>query len=566
MITLGIWDGHDAGAALVVDGKIVFAANEERFSRRKLEVGFPARSINAALSFAHLTPNDVHTVAASTSDVAKTLSRIFPSLREEYYLLRRRKKFPGPFAQVKKAAKYRLTEWPSFGVTRALSATMVRSELRKLGFINPRVQIIDHHRAHAAGAALCSGFSDALVVTIDGIGDGLSGSLWVFEQGTMKPISMIGGRTSLGIFFEHVTNLLNMRELEDEGKVMALANFASAIPASENPLFSFFTVDGLTLKARYSQGEMYRELRKVLWRYPSEQFASMAQATLEQKVVELISNALHVTNKRRLAYAGGVASNVKVNLLVRELPHLEELFVFPHMGDGGLALGAALESDSKRQKQTHYPLADLFLGPAYTSDEIERELQLLKEVTYRRSNDICAETAKLIARGNVVLWFQGRMEYGPRALGARSILARADSLALKDQLNLRLKKRVWYQPFCPSMLEEDARELLSNYRGPPNAFMTCAYRVQAGREAILSGASSIDGTCRPQILSESDRSRFFTLLQAVKRELGWGVVLNTSLNLHGEPLVCSPKDTLRTFIETDVHALIIEDFIVTKRV
>ena len=223
-VILGVWDGHDAGAAVLVGSRIAFAINEERLSRRKLEIGFPRKSIQACLDFAKLEANEIRNVAVSTSDFAKTLTRCFPSLREEYYLLRRRLKPRGRLNRIKKLAKYRITEFSPSRITRLVSRRVLSREIRKLGLVNASVHLVDHHAAHAATAAFCSGFDEALAITIDGIGDATSGSIWEFSNGRLELIHYLPGKFSIGIFFEHVTNLLNMRELEDEGKVMALAD------------------------------------------------------------------------------------------------------------------------------------------------------------------------------------------------------------------------------------------------------------------------------------------------------------------------------------------------------
>ena len=562
---LGIWDGHDAGAALVQGDQIMFAINEERLSRRKLEIGFPQRSIAATLDFAGLKPADAATVAVSTSDFAKTLTRWFPAMREEYYLIRRRKKYPGALTRFKKSLKYRLTEWPPSAVTRALSRVVLRRELRRAGLPGAELVLVDHHAAHAATAAFCSGFNQCLVLTIDGIGDALSGSIWSFKNGQLHPVATLPGRASFGIFFEHVTNLLNMRELEDEGKVMALANYAYPVPDHDNPMLDFFVVDDVGIRARYSSLRMYRELARVLWRFPPEQFAYMAQRTLEVRIPELIRNALIKTGQRRIAYAGGVASNVKVNMLIRELPEVDNLYVFPHMGDGGLALGAAMWANYTQFGINRYALPDALLGPSYAESDVRAALTAYPQFSTETPSDIAETAADLISRGEIIFWFQGRMEYGPRALGARSILARPDSIAIKDALNLKLKRRVWYQPFCPTMLHEDALEILEGYRGPPNPFMTCAYRTRPGKRHLIQGVINLDGSCRPQILNGEGLDPYTRLLKAVKQKTGLGVLLNTSFNLHGEPLICSPADALRTFADTEVVCMVMERQLIAKK-
>lgn len=564
MRTLGIWDGHDAGAAIVMDGEILFAINEERLSRRKLEVGFPLLSIQHALETLSIKQQEIDEVAISTTDLAKTLTRLFPSLREEYYQMRRRKKLPGTLSPLKKFAKYKLTEMPSTRFSQWLSTWNLASQLQHLGLGAARLSLIDHHHAHAAAAAKTSGFSRCTVLTIDGIGDGSSGSVWTFRDGVLRPVTRFDGRASLGIFFEHVTNLLNMRELEDEGKIMALANFSFPIPDQENPMHQLFEVNGLKLSSPYSSTQLYRKLRDILWQFPSEQFAYMAQRTLEIHVVQLIKNALSYTQETSLAYAGGVAANVKVNMLIRELPQVTSLYVYPHMGDGGLAVGAALASQEKIGTPS-VSLTNIFLGPESDSSAILKTLAQYPELEGTEIEDIEQQAALLIASGKIIFWFQGRMEYGPRALGGRSILALPNSTEIKDQLNVKLKKRVWYQPFCPSLLHSDAIRMLKDYSGPVNPFMTCAYRIRDEFQSSLQGAMGPDGTCRPQILIDSGNDLFTKLLLEVKRQTGNGAVLNTSFNLHGEPMVCTPEDAFRTFQLTEVSHLVIGKFLVTKR-
>ncbi|MDY6987884.1 MAG: carbamoyltransferase C-terminal domain-containing protein [Thermodesulfobacteriota bacterium] len=559
---LGIWDGHDSGAALMEGNKILFAINEERLSRRKLEIAFPFRSIEACLEYAKTSPGEISEVAISTSDLAKTIARIFPSLREQYYLIRRRKKGPGKITFLKKQFKYKLTEYPPVAPTRWLSRYNVRQKMKRLGFRDFNLHLVDHHYSHASTAAFCSGFERGLVITLDGLGDGLSGSIYTFRDGTLENVSSLSARHSLGIFFEHVTNLMNMRELEDEGKVMALANYAYPVDDVDNPMMGLIQVNGLSIECGSSSLGMYEKLRKLLWHYPSEQFAHMAQRTLEVKIQELVRNAMQSTGLDGLCLAGGVFSNVKVNRLLRMLADVKECFVFPHMGDGGLALGAALVANHRINGSHHVPLHNLFLGPEYSDQEIEEALQK-SNLSYQKSAGIVKAVAEIIADGEIVAWFQGRMELGPRALGARSILALPDSEAVKNELNLRLKKRVWYQPFCPSMLEDDAEGILEDYDGMANRFMTMAYMVRENKRDFVRGVINVDGSCRPQILPQDD-SLFVRLLKEIKKKTGQGILLNTSLNLHGEALVCSPEDAVSTFVRTGIKYMAMGDFLIVK--
>ena len=562
MKVLGIWDGHDSGAALVENDKTLFAVNEERFSRRKLEIAFPENAIRACLANTQIRATDLSEIAISTCDFAKTLTRVLPSLKEEYYLIRRRKKGPAGTSPFKKRMKYRLTEFGPSTLTHLISKHTIQKRMEHLGFRDFRLHIIDHHYAHAASAAFFSGYQESLVVTLDGLGDGLSGSVYRFKNGSLQNLAHLSARHSLGIFFEHVTNLMNMRELEDEGKVMALANYAYPVEDARNPLLDLIHVKGLTVQCRYSSLGMYNALKEILWHYPSEQFAFMAQRTLELRTMELIQNALKLTENKNICLAGGLFSNVKVNRRLRLLPQVKSLFVFPHMGDGGLALGAAVAANAQLNGISRISLDHLFLGPAFSDVEVEGVLRK-SGLHYKKSTRIAKETAHLLAKGAVVLWFQGRLELGPRALGGRSILARADSESIKDKLNLQLKKRVWYQPFCPAMLEADAEEILEDYDGNPNEFMTMAYMVRAKKRHLVKGAINVDGSCRPQIVRKR-HALFHQLLKEFKELTGHGIVLNTSLNIHGEPIVCSPKDAVSTFKRTKSEYMAIQNFLVSS--
>jgi carbamoyltransferase len=571
---LGIWDGHDAGAALVAGEEILFAVNEERLTRRKLEVGFPRLSIGACLEHAGLVPAQIRTVAASTTDPAKTLTRLFPRLKEEYYLIRRRKMAPRRADPFKKAFKYRFTELAPNAISRMLSRSYMERQLKSLGFADCRLELVDHHAAHASSAAACCGFPEALILTLDGVGDGLSGSFWTWKGRELSLLAALPARTSLGIFFEHVTNLMNMRELEDEGKVMALANFAYPIPDAENPMMDVIGVKGLDIVSPYRSTEMFRRLSGILWRYPSEQFAYMAQRVLEKSAATLAEEALKRTGLKRMAVAGGVFSNIKMNMRLVELPGLERLFVFPHMGDGGLAIGAALAANRTFHGESACRLPDLYLGPAYATEKILESVgsdialpsSETGEFRIRRPDDPVAEAARLILAGEIILWFQGRMEIGPRSLGHRSILARPDDRAIKDRLNLLLKKRVWYQPFCPSMLVEDAPALLETQGQEirDNRFMTMGFRVRPERLPLMEGVINVDGTCRPQFVGD-EAPRYRALLRRLKETLGFGVVLNTSFNLHGEPMVCTPGGAVEMLRRTKIRYLFMEDCLIENK-
>jgi len=555
---LGIWDGHDAGAAIIENNEIKVAVNEERLTHKKLDVGFPYESIKCCLNHLNLKPEDIDAVSTCTSDFSKTLTRVFPSMKDRYYLLRRRKIYPG-FAKWQKNLKYKLTEIGSSYPTKKISEHNLKKQLKKMGFKDFDLRIMDHHMAHAATAGYCSGFKKSLTITIDGVGDGLSGSINICNKGEIERISGISSKNSLGIFFEHVTNLMGMRELEDEGIVMDLSDFAYEIPDNKNPMLDFFEIKGLDIKAKYSSNRVWFELKKILWLTSPEQFAWMAQETLEQKVIKLFSNAINETGIKDVTWSGGVASNIKANMKIRNIPELDKCFVFPHMGDGGLALGSALLYNFEENSIWDYKFDNVYFGPEYSEETIETELKKNKlEYTYEK--DIEKYVADLINNNKIVFLHRGRMEFGPRALGNRSILASATSLDSKNDLNLKIKKRVWYQPFCPSILQEDAEKIFSDY-DYPERFMTMGFMVKKEYQKDMASVINVDGSARPQILTNEKQS-YRKILENIKKKTGLGVVLNTSFNLHGYPIVNSPSDAIDVMKKSKNEHMVMGNYLV----
>lgn len=539
------------------------AVNEERLSRRKLEIAFPHRSINACLESAGVTAQDVDLVAGSTTDIAKTASRLRPASKERYYQIRRQQAARALSNNLRKLAKYWITEWPGNAVTHGLSERAIRRELGRAGLSETPLRMFDHHQCHIAAAALGSGFNPSLAFSIDGVGDGLSASIALFDGVLLKRIATTPARYSLGIFFEHVTNLMNMRELEDEGKVMAMADYADPVPDSDNPMLNLIWVDGLQFYSRVPTRSMRPALQRILTRYSYEQFAWMAQRTVEVCITRLVKNAVAETGVGNVALAGGVAANVKANRLVAHLPGVDQIYVFPHMGDGGLAAGAAWLAGLESAEPQPTPLTSVGLGKEYGLRDIRASLTQAG-MEWQEPSNLAERCANLLAQGRVVLLFQGKSEYGPRALGNRSILARADDPAIRDRLNHVLKRRAWFQPFCPSMLSSFAQGALEPMTGQANRFMTLAYRVLDSAQPALAGVVSVDHTCRPQFVDDDCDNMLGTILRALQARGEKPVVLNTSFNIHGEPLVETPAEAIDVFVRSGADALAIGPYLVER--
>ncbi len=564
MYILGIWDGHDSGAALLDDENILFAANEERYTKRKLEVAFPYNSIRAALRHTGLKPSDIDIVSFPTTEFTKTLSRIFPWQKESYYRFRRRKVPRPAMEDWMHYTKYTMTSVGPLPGCGLISRSVVRGALNGMGFKDFEIRSVDHHAAHAATAAFTSGMNRSLVVTLDGVGDGLSGSISTFGKGELAREQGISVRNSVGIFFEQVTNLVGMRELEDEGKVMAMADYSFPFKFSENKMRHFFRVDGTEIIAAYGPTEQYKMLQRLAWSTPREQFAYMAQQLLENVLVSFFKNTIGDYGIGSVAMAGGVMSNVKANMMVRKINALKEWYIFPHMGDGGIALGAAMYTNYEVNGTSSYKFNDAYLGDSYDEEYIAKVLKSEKGIKYARVSDPGKHAAELLEKDNYVFWFRGRMEYGPRALGNRSIVARADSDEVRDELNLYVKQREWYQPFAPSVLEEDAPRLLHYGKGS-SRFMTMAYDVREGAREHMKSVMHIDATARPQTLG-NENSEYRSLLESVRKRTGYGIVLNTSFNIHGMPIVAGPEDALYTMKKTNTRNMFIGNYFVQNRV
>lgn len=564
MYILGIWDGHDAGACIVENGDIKVAINEERLTRKKLDIGFPQNSIKACLENLNLRPSDIENVATSGTQLSRIVARQFRFVDENFYKFRRHL-IPKPrFEKFNRFFKYWLAgSNPTF--LKGFTEWQIKKKLKGIGFENPKVHIVDHHLAHATSAIFTSGFKKNLCITLDGVGDSLSGTVNLFENGEIKRISAMGEKDSIGLFFEEATTILGFRELEDEGKVMAMADYSYPIPDEKNKLLGFFEVDGLKIKAKHSTIKRFTELEKVKWGTPSERFAYMAQKALERHVLQLFKNAINETGVKNVCWSGGVASNIKLNRVLRLNSGLEDWFVFPQMGDGGLAVGAAMHVAHMLEGTEPKRIDHVYFGPDFSDENIKKSLQeFSNQVGYEEVKSPSNAACDLLEKGNYIFWFQGKMEYGPRALGNRSILAPADSEDVKEDLNLMVKQREWFQPFCPSLLEEDAGKLFEDYDKIPDKFMTMGYMLRNQLKKKYAPISNVDSSVRPQMVGDENQ-KYKELLKNIKKKSDVGVVLNTSFNIHGEPIVCTPEDALNTMMRTKTKYMILGDFLVTLK-
>ncbi len=574
MAVLGVHDGHDNGAAVAESGTVLCAINEERFTKLKNDVGFPVNSIKYIVKAAG--DSEIDKIAIARIDGAAIFTRLFPVLD-----VRRRKLFrheiPKPSMinlhmsnMIFKLTQEQTPKWLWSRLGKGIGAYAMGARLRKMR-LGDKIVFVEHHLAHASSAYYSSGFNEALVITLDASGDGICGSVSIGEKGELTRIKEFRAGASLGILYGAATVACDMRFSEDEGKLMSLA--AYSFPSEIKELKEFSRYDEAKMELVSSSGIRYEFLlaehmrNTILWRYSREAFAYSVQRYVETQVLKMVRQYIRETGIHNVAVAGGLFSNIIINMLINELPEVKKFFAFPHMGDGGLALGAAYYTDFKENgKFSARQINDIYYGPGYSDSEVEAALarhRKAKKIDYEEVDDIASYTAdRMIDENEAVLWFQGRMEYGPRALGNRSVLAMPNANESRDRINLMIKRRPYYQPFASTILEEEAGRLLDPCVGK-NRFMTVGYKVREGRRADLIAASHIDGTTRPQMLGEENRL-FRDLIKKVRKKSGTGALLNTSLNKHGRPIAMSPEDAVWTLLNTGATSLSIGNFFVRK--
>jgi carbamoyltransferase len=431
---------------------------------------------------------------------------------------------------------------------------------------------VDHHLAHAISAYAFSGFDDAAVLVLDGRGAWEATSLWRGHNGFLEHVWTIPWPNSLGLFYAQFTDYLGFQAYSDEWKVMGLAPFGEPgvnlhefIIPDDNP----YRVATHLLIGKGSAPTAGIEARLGPKRVPeseidarSKNVAFAVQDSCEQAMLTLARAAVAKTGCRNLCLAGGVALNSKANGKILASGLVDRLFVQPAAGDDGVCLGAALAPylDSGKGLPVSR-MRHAYLGPEISDEEIERVLQTYK-LRSTRVADPAKAAAELLANGKILGWFQGRMEFGPRALGARSILADPRDPEMNAKVNNAVKFREWWRPFAPSLLAEVAGEYLESATDSP--FMIVTAQVKPEKRNLIPSVTHVDGSARPQTVERDVNPLYWRLIREFGERTGIPVVMNTSFNLRGEPIVCTPTDAVRTFFSSGMDALVIGSFVVDK--
>ncbi|CAL9638870.1 carbamoyltransferase family protein [Streptomyces sp. enrichment culture] len=554
--------GLDSAACLIVDGRVVAAAAEERFNGDKGTGRFPANAVHYVLREAGVDKDDVQAIAHG------------------FYYDRHRRLFAG-------ARDY-------FDAVLS-SATMVES-LHNAGWtdVEERFHAVDHHVAHAASAYYPSGFASALCVVSDGMGETESLSVFRGRDGRLEKLHSQPISHSLGLLYSLCTRFLGFASNSDEYKVMGLAAYGNPEPYRE--LFeTLVTFDDSTgsIHVNWPSGALgnpelgypkaMRYLESAAFPSPVQNgeavtehadFAAALQARLTAVLTSLTDHWLRRTGETSLCLAGGTFLNCKANQAICDLPAVERVFVQPAAGDDGTALGAALHVTRELgtpyvgQPEGFQP----YTGPSYTTDEVRaalRERSAHGDIDWEYvglTDDYFAAAARDLAGDRIISWFHGRMEFGPRALGNRSILGLPKGDRIKERINSLVKFREPFRPFAPAVLDEDRDRLFETRALSPTRYMLCTARVRAEQHAAVAGIVHADGSARIQDVREEYNPRFWALLKAVKEETGTGCVVNTSFNVKGQPLIMDPRTAIDTFLRTSLDRLYIEGFIVQKAV
>lgn len=569
MFPLGYF-GHDASAAIVQDGRVIACAAEERFTRVKYSLNLagntllPGNAIQYCLEKANVTIDEID-VVAHYCDFR------LPVIEKRLALLR-------PFCSSEDAAS--VDDSYSRVFTTMMEPGVVRHQFERLVGRKPKRFVpVRHHEAHAASAFFPSGFEEALILTIDGTGELESSLLAVGRGDSITEIERTLLPVSLGALYLIVTVYLGFKSLGDEYKVMGLASYGN--PARFRDVFESLVV--LECEGRYSTPWLATlQLKNFLCERlgparltgePVEQrhadVAAALQESLHRAVLHTLRHARNQTGLSNLCMAGGVALNCTLNGVIARSGLFGNIFIQPAANDEGCSVGAALyvyyQADGKKPV-SGASWDHVYWGPEYDEKEIlSAIIGFQDQVCWEREDRIAAKAARELAAGNVVGWFQGRMEFGPRALGNRSILADPRDPEMKEKINSVVKHRESFRPFAPAVLQECSGTFFDLTGLPNSPFMLFAIPVRDDQRAAIPAVTHVDGSARVQTVSKQSNPRFWELLSEFGKLTGVPVVLNTSFNVMNEPIVCTPGDALQCFLSTEIDCLAMGDFLVRKR-
>lgn len=560
---------HNSGAALIRNGKILGAVDEAKLSRLKRDARFPSAAINYLLS--EFNGENITHIALAGTDYPFQM-----------------RKFKQDFTNASGLnEKADATAKTLYSLLLDDQKTRTKHELDNninRGVIElPRdvsTTYVDHHRAHAASAYYTSGFSRATVLTVDGSGDGFSSTVYKCQNGELTQIAANNWHDSVGRLWSRIPTVFGFKGGRHAGKFMGLAAYADSLPSElQAEMKSLIDVNGLSIRNEFfrqhdniSNEEQILALKERLGEYNAPEVALALQKHTEKILTEFATAAVAETGIRNIATAGGVFANVKVNQRIYELPKTEKFFVHPDMRDSGLALGAALHVYANLKGYKPTLLSDVFLGPSFEDGAVERAINRRKlqdefqVEEYTDSSSLAEAAADLLSTGNVVNLYTGRIEYGPRALGNRSTLYQPTDPSAIEWLNARLD-RTEFMPFAPVTLKDHADECYKQYEPdncPAAEFMTISLDCTETMQERSPGVVHVDGTARPQIIDRETHPLYYDILSEYHNRTGIPSLINTSFNMHGEPIVCTPSQAVKSFKDSDTDALVLNNWLVKR--
>ena len=550
--------GHDTSAALIVNGKIVVASEEEKFDRIKHSNNFPIKSINFCLRKKSLKINDIETVSISMDWGKRARSRFNFFWHENNPVLS------------KKACGFALDD-----LNRKINIeNILRNKFKYKG----EITFLDHHDCHAATCYFPSKFNSTAILTVDGAGEEASTRIYTANGVKIEKKLQINFPNSLGMFYSLITDYLGFKIDSDEGKVMGLASYGDDSLVAEMKKVIKPKRDGLyqinekyfnfyNEKSFFSEfffrifGPKRNKNQKITKRH--QNIAKAAQVVLEDLVFGLVQHTKTITKQDNLCLSGGVFLNSIVNGKIFDLKKFNNIYIYPVAGDGGTSVGAAFISFYRKHKRKIFNKSNRspFIGYQSNNSEIIREIKKYK-LNFLKPKNIYQEAANLLAQNKIIGWYSGKTEFGPRALGNRSILADPRDKKNKNRINKKIKFRESFRPFAPSVLEEFARDYFKMKIESP--YMILAFEVKKNKRPFIPAVTHVDNTARIQTVSKKENEPYWNLINEFYKITGIPVLLNTSFNCAGEPMVNTPKDAINVFLKSNLDAIVLEKYIIFK--
>lgn len=574
MIILGInCFGHDSAASFLVDGEIKFACEEERLNRKKHTGALPIKSIEAGLEALGLSWDQIDHLTYSWDPLITYMSipkYAFKYLKRVPTLLREKKNF---------------SMEENLGMLNYLSdIQLIPKTLDKhFGPGKYKFHKLEHHATHAASAFYPSGFSEAAIITVDGAGEWATMTIQHGKNLRIKKLKSVNTPHSLGAVYQAIAVHLGFKRIEGPGKLMGLASYGNRESDAYEKFKKIikldsqggFKVDMSYFSYHYSRKSPVTEkfLKEFgpsvsepgVWTDSQLEIAAAVQRRIEDVFLHMATNAKRLTNSKNLVLAGGVALNSVANGVIAKSGLFENIFIQPAAGDSGTSVGGALFVYHHRLNLPNpVSWSHAFLGPEYSEFQIESAL-LEGNLEFKKlgNQELLDSVSELLSDGKIVAWYQGRMEFGPRALGNRSFLASPLISEMKETLNRRVKFREDFRPFAAAILESDQDRYLDF--SAKNPYMLMVFNVREDMQKVIPAITHVDGTVRIQTVTNEENQPLFMLLENFKKKSGHGIILNTSFNIKGEPIVCTPSDAVSSYLRADVDALVMGNFI-TRRV